>query len=177
MLEKSAFARPYAEAAFAQAQDENDLGNWSGMLQHLSTVASDPQIKMLIDNPRVGSGKIEALVLDLCAGHLNRTRTNFVRILLDSGRFIYATQICELFEMLRANAEGVLEVEVISAFQMDEGQVSKIVDAMKQRYGKKIEISTRVDETLIGGIIIRAGDSVIDASLSGSLRQLRQEFA
>ena len=177
MQEKSAFARPYAEAAFAQAQEENDLGNWSEMLQHLGIVASDPQIKMLIDNPRVGSGKLESLVLDICSGHLNRTRTNFVKLLLASGRFIYARQISELFEMLRASAEGVLEVEVISAFQMDQGQVSKIVDAMKQRCGKKIEISTRVDESLIGGVIIRAGDSVIDASLSGSLRQLRQEFA
>ena len=177
MLEKTAFARPYAEAAFGQAQEENALGKWSDMLRLLGIIASDPQMQILITNPRAGSGQLQALVLDVCGDRLNRTGTNFVKILLESGRFIFARQIHELFEQLRADAEGVLEVEVVSAFQMEPDQVTKIVDLMKNRYGRNIEISTRVDASLIGGIIIRAGDSVIDASIRGSLRQLSREFA
>ncbi len=176
MLEKTAFARPYAEAVFAQAQEENNLGKWAEMLQLLKIVAADKQMQTLIVNPRVSSEQLEALILDICGDRLTRTGTNFVKVLLESGRFMYAQQIYELFEQLRADAECVLEVEVISAFQMESDQVARIADTMKNRYGKKIEMSTRIDESLIGGVIIRAGDSVIDASLRGSLKQLSQEF-
>jgi F-type H+-transporting ATPase subunit delta len=176
MLEKTAFARPYAEAVFAQAQEENNLGKWAEMLQLLKIVASDKQMQSLIVNPRVSSEQLEALILDICGDRLTRTGTNFVKVLLESERFVYAQQIYELFEQLRADAEGVLEVEVISAFKMESDQVARIADTMKKRYGKKIEMSTRIDESLIGGVIIRAGDSVIDASLRGGLKQLSQEF-
>jgi F-type H+-transporting ATPase subunit delta len=176
MLEKTAFARPYAEAVFAQAQEENNLGKWAEMLQLLNIVASDKQMQSLIVNPRISSEQLESLVLDVCGDRLTKTGTNFVKVLLESERFVYAQQIYELFEQLRADAEGVLEVEVISAFQMESDQVARIADTMKNRYGKRIEMSTRIDESLIGGIIIRAGDSVIDASLRGGLKQLSQEF-
>ena len=177
MLEKTAFARPYAEAAFAQAQEENNLGKWAEMLLLLKIVASDKQMQTFIVNPRISSEQLEALILDICGDRLTRTGTNLVKVLLESERFEYAQQIYELFEQFRADAEGMLEVEVVSAFQMEPDQVAKIAETMKKRYGRKIEMSTRIDESLIGGVIIRAGDSVIDASFRGSLKQLSQEFA
>ncbi|MEE8321835.1 MAG: F0F1 ATP synthase subunit delta [Gammaproteobacteria bacterium] len=176
MLNKTAFARPYAEAAYAQAQEENALGKWADMLQLLNIVASDPQMQALVLDPRISSEQLETLVLDVCADRLTQTGANFVKILLRSERFMYAQQINELYEELRADAENVLDVEVVSAFEMGPEQVTKIVDSMEERYGKKIEISTRIDESLIGGVIIRAGDSVIDASLRGRINKLSQEF-
>jgi len=176
MLDKTAFARPYAEAAYAQAREESALGKWADMLRLLNMVASDPQMQVLVLDPRINSEQLETLVLDVCADRLTKTGANFVKILLRSERFMYAQQISELFEELRADAGNVLDVEVVSAFEMGSEQVTKIVDSMEGRYGKKIEISTRIDELLIGGVIIRAGDSVIDASLRGRINKLSQEF-
>jgi len=84
---------------------------------------------------------------------------------------------CDQLDARRAEAEGTIDVEVISAYELEPEQRKRIADAMHKRLGKKIEILTRIDESLIGGAIIRAGDSVIDASLRGRLTQLKNDFA
>ncbi len=177
MQENTTLARPYAVAAFEQAQDEGKLSDWSKMLHVLSLVVSDAQMQSVMDNPKIGAQALSDFVLDVCGQHLSDTGKNFVKLLVDTERLSLAPFIYQLFEQNRANTEGIVEVEVVSAFPVESDEQKKIADAMGKRLGKKIEISTRIDESLIGGIIIRAGDSVIDASVKGRLKQLGNELA
>ena len=170
-------ARPYAIAAFAQAQDEADLGAWSDMLKLLSLVIADPQMQGILDNPRLDAKFLSEFVLGICAEHMSETGRNFVNVLSDAGRLSLAPLIYQLFEQKRLEAEDIVEVEVVSAYELEQKEKDRIAKAMGKRFGKKINISTRIDESLIGGAIIRAGDSVIDASVLGKLKQLGSDLA
>lgn len=177
MQENITIARPYARAAFDQAREEGDLQKWSAMLQILKLIVSDPAMQLVINNPRLESEKLAGLILDIGSKYLTGTGQNFVKLLVDTGRISVAPQIHMLFEEKKARAEGVAGVEVISAYPLDDKQQEKIKMIMAKRLGRKIEITTRIDKSLIGGAIIRAGDSVIDASLKGRLKQLSHNFA
>ena len=172
MQEKITLARPYAVAAFEQASGAGKLKDWSTMLHVLSLVISDQQMQAILDNPKLGNATLLDIVLDICGNYLSETGRNFVRVLVNAGRLTVAPQIYMLFEQKRMAAEGVAEVEVVSAYPLDPAQQQKIADAMGKRLDKKIEISTRTDKSLIGGALIRVGDSVIDASMRGRLKQL-----
>ena len=172
MQEKITLARPYAVAAFEQASGDKKLKEWSTMLHVLSLVVSDPQMQAILDNPKLNSATLLDIVLDICSNYLSDSGSNFVRVLVNAGRLSMAPQIYMLFEQKRLAAEGVAEVEVVSAYPLGSAQQQKIADAMSKRLGKKIEISARTDQSLIGGALIRVGDSVIDASMRGRLKQL-----
>lgn len=172
MQENLTLARPYATAAFEEARGEGKLKDWSTMLYVLSLVVSDPLMKNVLDNPRLPREKLKDIVLDVCGNYLSEPGRNFVRILVNAGRMPTSPQIYTLFEQKRMEAEGVAEVEVVSAYPLESSQQKEIVDAMSKRLGKKIEVSSRTDKSLIGGVLIRVGDSVIDASMRGKLKQL-----
>jgi len=177
MQENITSARPYARAAFEQASADGELGLWSGMLELLGRIASDPLMRTLIKNPKVSHDQLTGIVLDLCGDRLNEKGRNFVHILVASRRLSVAGEIHRLYEEHKAEAEGVAGVEVISAYPLEDSQREQIKQIMTRRLGKKIEITTHVDQSLIGGAVIRAGDSVIDASLKGRLQQLGNIFA
>jgi F-type H+-transporting ATPase subunit delta len=165
-------ARPYAQAVFELAREEGEFGPWSGMLSLLNTVVSDPNMKVLLANPTLKAAFLADFILDVCGDHLTEDGRSFVRVLAGAGRLLLVPQISALYEQQRIEAEGVVEVELISAYPLEETERQGITDAMTKRLGKKITITANINKDLIGGVVIRAGDSVIDASVSGRLRQL-----
>lgn len=177
MQEKTTIARPYARAVFECAQEDGKLEKWSGMLQVLKLVVSDKDMQSVIANPRIENQQLIDTIIDICGDNLDEQGRNFVSVLVAADRLLLVPQISELFDDLKAEAEGIIGVEVISAYPLEDDQKEKIMEVMTKRLGKKIEISMRVDESLIGGAVIRSGDSVIDASLRGRLRQLSHNFA
>lgn len=177
MLEKATIARPYAEAAFAQALEEGKLGEWSEMLSLLSVIVSDESMRGVINNPTLSSEQLHQFIVDIAGDKLSKTGNNFTRVLVDAERIGLAAEILSLFEQKRAAAEGISDVDVISAYALDDAQVNTISESISKRLGKKIDINTEEDSDLIGGVIIRAGDSVVDASLRGRLKELNSVFA
>ena len=177
MLEKATIARPYANAAFDQAIDESKLSEWSAMLNLLSVIVSDDSMGAVINNPKLSSEQLYQFITDIGGDKFSQTGKNFIRVLIDAERIGLAAEVFELFEQKRTAAEGISDVEVISAYPLDDAQVSAISESISRRLGKKIDINTDVDKDLIGGVIIRVGDSVIDASLRGRLKELNSIFA
>ena len=165
-------ARPYAQAIFELARDEGEFGTWSGMLNLLKTVVADKQMASLLSNPTLKAAFLADFILDICGDHLTDEGRSLIKVLAGAGRLPLAPQISMLYEQHRIEAEGVVEVELISAYPLEESDRQHIADAMTKRLGKKITITANVDKDLIGGLVVRAGDSVIDASVSGRLRQL-----
>ncbi len=177
MLEKTTIARPYAQAAFEIAQADENTAQWSSLLRLLKLIVSDHQMRLLIANPKISNQQLQDIVIELCGDNMFEAGTNFVKVLVASERLQYAGQMADLFDEMRAEAEGILEVVVTSAYPLEQSQEKQIAESMAKRYGKKIEISSTVDLSLIGGVIIKAGDSVVDASLYGRLRELQNELA
>ena len=172
MAEVSTVARPYALAAFKQAKDEKKLGEWSEMIEALALIVSDPLMKGLIANPSVKRDQLADLIIDVAGKALSDTGKNFVRVLAERNRLKYLPEARRIFEQERADFEGRSKVEVTSAFELDDDQKKKIISAMSKRLGTEVDLSVTVDDALIGGVVIRAGDLVIDASLRGRMSRL-----
>ena len=176
MLENSTIARPYATAVFELAQETGQVEEWSAMLGLLGVLASDKDMRQLITNPRVSRQQLQDLVFDVCGAGLSDLGRNLVKLLVGAGRLQYTANIKDQYEQMRAAAEGKVDVEVVTAYTLDQQQQDSIAGIMAGRLSKQVNIVTSVDESLIGGAIIRAGDSVIDASLRGRLTELRNEL-
>ena len=172
MTERTTLARPYAEAVFRLARERKTLKTWSEMLQLVAAVAADSQVAALVDNPRVARERFVAFFLDVCGKKLDKDAANFIRLLSENHRLLLLPEIAALYETLRAQDEGRIEAEVVSASAVSATQLKDIAAALKKRLGRDIDLSTRIDPALIGGIVIRAGDLVIDGSVRGKLRAL-----
>jgi len=174
MADSSTQSRPYAIAAFKQAVEEQQVIRWSEMLALLERVVDDATMKGAIANPRVNREQLAALIIDVCGDALSDTGRNFVRLLTEYGRLLGVAEIRSIFEQQRAGLEGRSRVHVRSAYELDDAQRQTIERSMAQRLGGEIELTVEVDESLIGGVVIRAGDTVIDGTLRGRLMQLGQ---
>ena len=146
------------------------------MLGILGLISSDKDMRLLITNPKVSRQQLQDLVLDVCGAGLSGLGRNLAKLLVQANRMQYAYDIKEQYEQMRAAAEGKVDVEVVTAYTLDRHQQDSIAEIIAGRLGKQVNIVTSVDESLIGGAIIRAGDSVIDASLRGRLTELRNEL-
>ena len=176
MAEKSTVARPYALAAFELAQEKNELAKWSEMLQFAALVASDDTMQQYSGNPRVSRDTLSKLFMSVCEGQLNDTGTNFIKVLIENRRLDVLPEIAMLYEQHRAEAERTIEAEVISAFPLSDAQQSLLDDKLKQRLGRSVNLIAKVDPNLLGGAIVRAGDLVIDGSVSGQVDKLAQSL-
>ncbi len=176
MAEKSTIARPYAQAAFDLAKDSNDLKSWSEMLQFLAAVIKDDAMAAMIHNPKFQTQDLIDIVLKIAGDRLNKSAQNFVRVVAANKRLNVLHEIAEIYEAHRANEEGTIDAEVISAFELSDAQKKNLVDGLKKRLGREINLSTKIDESLIGGSIVRAGDMVIDGSVTGQLEKLAHKL-
>jgi F-type H+-transporting ATPase subunit delta len=171
MAESQTIARPYAEAAFKWAREHDALPAWSDALDRLAAVVAASGAFDLIGNPNLTTEQVTGLIADT-AGELSGEQRNFLSMLVDNDRLAVLPEIAEGFRHLRHQFEQVLEAEVTSAFPVTDEQAAEIRSTLEAKYGKKVDVSTQVDPELIGGVSIRIGDEVHDASVRGKLAQL-----
>ncbi len=176
MSENVTIARPYAEAAFSLARDQNELPRWAGMLGLLSNVASDATVRAALDNPRLDNAAKESLLLSLCGDALDTDGRSFVRVLLESDRIAVLPDIKALFDTLKDGSDGVARAQIVSAFPVDDAQLASLKASLEKRFGKKIEATVSVDPDLIGGARVTVGDTVIDASVRGELQAMSSQL-
>ncbi len=171
MAELLTIARPYADAAFALARDESALPQWSDALSHLAQVMASGEASGVITNPRLSAEQIATLIGD-AAGSLSNSQRNFVRVLAENERLSVLPEIASQFQRLRNVAEGAIDAAIDSAYPLTEVQIDEIRATLEEKYGRKVRTTARVDRSLIGGVAIRVGDEVIDASVRGKLARL-----
>ena len=176
MQEKLTIARPYAAAAFAYASEHGEVDFWATALSALAIAVSDQSLSRFIRHPRVSNAQIMDVMNDLLGERLHDATRNFVQTLADSERLDVAPQIAELFERSRAQAAGVVQVEVASAYPLADAESATIEAAIRSRVGKDCRVESSVDDSLIGGAVIRIGDAVIDLSMRGRLAALEQQL-
>jgi F-type H+-transporting ATPase subunit delta len=172
MAELTTIARPYAEAAFALAQEANALPAWSSMLRYASAVVADPALARSLDNPKFTAGDKESLILSICGDKLDALGRRFVGVLVEADRVTLLPQIAALFDALRNDVEGMATARIDSAFALTDAQVAELTTALEKRFGKKIEAIVNVDPELVGGARITVGDTVIDASVRAQLQAM-----
>lgn len=177
MAEKSTIARPYAEAVFQLAQSSGQLKQWSGMLQTIAHIADDADMRSILGNTSVTKSQVADLIIDVAGKVLTEQGSNLVKLLAENRRLAVMVEIAEQFEALKDEAEKTVEAEVVAASEVSATQQAEIAAKLKARLGCEVSLKCSVDESLMGGAIIKAGDLVIDGSVSGQLNKLSVELA
>ena len=177
MSEAITTARPYAQAAFEEAQKLGDLKGWSEMLVFLAEAVSHPEVRAVVTSPRVLKVQIEKLIEGFLGSQAKSQHRNFVRVLVDNQRLLLLPEIVTLFEALRAEAEKTINVVVDSAFELSAAQQEKIINSLKTRMGREIKLVCTINKELLGGVVIRAGDKVIDGSARTRLGEMANALA
>jgi F-type H+-transporting ATPase subunit delta len=172
MAEAVTVARPYAEAVYKLAVARNALVEWSKMLRDAADITENENIQALIGNPVVTSQQLGELLLEIGKKQFNEDGRKFLCILAENGRVGLLPQIQNLFEQLKAQHDGVLEANIVSAFELSSSQLKKLIGALEQRFKHKVEAKVRVDHGLIGGVIVEIGDEIFDASVRGKLEAM-----
>ncbi len=177
MSEAITTARPYAQAAFEEALKLTDLKGWSEILLVLAEAVCHPEVRAVITNPRVEKKQVESLMEGLLGTKAKVQQRNFIRILVDNQRLLLLPEIVAIFEALRSEAEKTVNVVIDSAFELTAAQREKIISSLKARMGREIKLECKVNKDLLGGVVIRAGDKVIDGSARTRLGEMANALA
>ncbi|XMR54871.1 F0F1 ATP synthase subunit delta [Escherichia coli] len=171
MSELTTIARPYAKAAFEFAVEHKAVDQWLEMLDFAAQVAENETMHSLV-NGSVAAEELAKLFVGVCGEQLNEHGQNLIRVMAENGRLNALPDVLEQFIHLRAVSEATAEVDVISAAALSEQQLAKISAAMEKRLSRKVKLNCKIDKSVMAGVIIRAGDMVIDGSVRGRLERL-----
>jgi len=171
MADVMRIARPYARAIFELAQSTAQQEIWSQLLLWLEYVILDKQAENFFVNPTIDATIKVKFIMSLNVT-IPTTGENLIKILAKSNRWILIQSIRGIYEKYLAAAKGLLEVDLISASVLSVAEKANIISKLSAKYGKKVALAVQVDPALFGGVIVKAGDDVIDASIKGQLQAL-----
>lgn len=172
MSELSTLARPYAKAAFEYAAAANALQAWDEMLHGAALVVSDDKVADLLSSPSYTvAGQVE-VVAEILGDSIDGPMRNFLTALAKNRRLPMLPKILELFRGMKDARERRVEVEVVAADDISPEQQQSLAAALSRRLEREVALSTTIDKSLIGGLVIRAGDTVFDGSVRGRLTKL-----
>jgi F-type H+-transporting ATPase subunit delta len=175
-MRPSTTARRYADATFAVARRDNDVQGWLRDLQMAVDTVTQPDIANFFRDPKVSrEEKIETVgrTFQSMRPHV----VNLLRILAARDRVHLLPTILQELSTLDREARGILEARVTVARSIDQREQDEVRRRLEQLTGKTVEVRTDVDPSILGGIVVRMGDRLIDASVAGRLQRLRQELA
>ena len=178
MADMATIARPYANAAFDAAKSSGQLAEWSQGLGLLALASADDKLQRYLSSPSIvdeeKSKQLNLLVAD--AGDVSVAIQRFVEVLAENKRLPLLSEIFRQFDDLKAQEEKSLDVEVISAYELGDDEERQIMDSLSKRFEREIKLVSRVDASLLGGAVIRAGDTVIDGSVRGKIDKLAESL-
>ncbi len=172
MAELSTLARPYAKAAFEFAVDAGALDQWSSQLNLLAAIVADSKVAALLASPAQTTEYQAGQLIAVCGDELGAGVQNFVRVLAENKRLSLLPNVAVLFAEFKANRERSIDVNIDTAFALTATVEKKLAAALSKKLERDVVVSSQVDESLIGGVVIRAADVVIDASIRGRLDKL-----
>lgn len=174
MSDSITIARPYAEAAFCYAAENNKIDEWSTFLSALSVLVSNSHI--------VQTAEVQALdvtfafINNVLQGFIDKNQGNFVKLLLENTRLKYVPDIYEVFCDIADKKQKKVKAVIVSSSPLNIVQRKKIEQKLAAKYNGTVEIECTVDPSLIGGLIIKVGDKVLDASVRKRLSTLSQSL-
>jgi F-type H+-transporting ATPase subunit delta len=176
MAERITTARPYAKAIFALARKNNRLADTATGLTLGAEVVANPSVHALLGSPHVTAVQLSELVNGIVGGKLDENGRNFITLLAQNRRLGFLPEIAALFEQMKGEVENAVDVEVTAASQLTPDQESRYAAALQKKLGRSVRLHTKVDGSLLGGAVLKAGDLVIDGSIKGRLDRLATEL-
>jgi F-type H+-transporting ATPase subunit delta len=171
MSEMITVARPYAKAAFEFAVESQALDSWHEMLVFAAQVVKNQDMRAFLSGSS-SANKMAEVFSQICGEQLNDKGLNLVKILAENGRLPVLPAVADLFAEMHAEYSKEISVDITSAVVLVAEQVNKLSAALEKRLERKVNLNCSVDASLVGGLIIKAGDVVIDSTIRGKLNRL-----
>jgi F-type H+-transporting ATPase subunit delta len=172
MAELATIARPYADALF-KAVGNDDAAALATQLELVGNVAADAQLRQFADSPKVSSEQVFGLVTNVANVSLSPKVVNLLSTVIENGRLVALAEIAAQFRAHVNASTGVFDAKIFSAFALDAAQLADAVATLEKRFGRKLNATVEVDESLIGGIRVVVGDEVLDTSVKARLEQMK----
>ena len=173
MTELATLARPYACAAFETAMERNAIDQWSRALHLLRDALQHEAIQQLLESPTKTPLQKAQFLLELFDAQLDMYTRGFVRVLAENRRLALIPAIQQEFAARLAELDRTLEVEITSAIPLSKQQKDRFTEQLEKKFQRRVQLTTTIDPSIIGGALIRAGDTVVDSTVRGKLDRLR----
>jgi F-type H+-transporting ATPase subunit delta len=172
----SSAAKRYAEAIFGLGQERGNLDDWQRDLDLLANVVADKRIAASLKNPTVAADRKVAVIEDALAGEVQPETRNLIRLLVEHNRTTLTPEIRDVFADKVREARGIVVAEATTADPLHSSERELVREKLEQMTGLRVELTTRIDPDIIGGIVIRIGDQVIDGSVRNKLERMRMRL-
>lgn len=168
----------YARALFELAQEKGLSEQVAGELAEVAgLVEAVPEMATFLASKRIGREEKKKTIIQLFTGKLSPLTLNFLQLLVDKGREAELPQVERYFRKLLRESQGLVEGEVTTAVPLTEEEVTRLEAELSQGLGRRVKLASRVDTSLLGGLVVKIGDRVIDGSLRTRLERLREKMA
>jgi len=174
-MARVASARRHAQAAFQIALERGELDLWRGDLERVATAIRDPQLYPVLENPKIPFSE-KARILNLRLEGVTQLAMNLAYLLVARRRLGIVEDVVAEYQRLVDEHRGIAHAEVATAVPVDEELKDKLIHRLGALMERKIVLSTRVDPSLIGGLVARVGDKLIDGSTKSRLLSLRESL-
>lgn len=175
MADITTIARPYAKAAFDFAVENSAVDQWAEMLAFAGQVAADDTMAKLLTNTNSGPVMAE-MFIQVGGEQLNEHGQNLVKVMAQNGRLTVLPEVAELFALYRDEYLKEIEAEVISATELSDEKQAALAASLEKRLARKVKLNCSIDKSLVAGVVIKAGDLVIDGSVRGKLTRLGDQL-
>jgi len=165
--------RPYAKAVFLMAKGSGLYEEWSGMLVFLSNLVRNDQMITILQDPTIGNQKKADFIISIGRQVLSTEGENLVKVLSKYRRLVHLPELCELYELYREEEEKTMNITVVSAVEVEQSMRNNLITVLSSRFNRKAFVKFEIDSKLLGGMVIRAKDKVINGSVQGRLAALQ----
>ncbi|GAW93834.1 F0F1 ATP synthase subunit delta [Calderihabitans maritimus] len=172
-----AVARRYAQALFSVAREKDlleDLGNELRLI--IDTIHANEKLLKIFQHQRISSTDKKELFIELFKERVSQTALNFLQLLFDKQRERFLEQIYEEYMAMANEARNIFEAEVRSAVELSAEDVKVLEDKLSRMTGKRVKVKTQVDPNLIGGVVVKLGDRILDGSVANRLKMLEEKL-
>lgn len=169
-------ARRYAQAIYQLAEEKDHLENWIEDLSVLAASVSDELFVSFADSPKVETDKKTAVIREAFSGSISDLAMNLVCLLAGRSSVSSLPAIADYFQELVDGGKDLVRAEITSAIRLSDDQQTSITTALSNIVGKELTVTTRVDESIIGGFVARVGDRLIDGSLKTRLEDMKRDL-
>lgn len=176
MARRDSGARRYAEAAFGVAMRDGTLDSWRAELDLAGGIVGDERSLEVLANPAIPADRRATVLSELLGKRVSQPVQNLIQLMLRRGRIEDLPRVAAEFRRLDDDRQGIIHATATSALELTPDEVRALTAKLEQSTGGRIALDVHVDPSLLGGLIVRVGDSLIDGSVQGRLERLRTQL-